>query len=118
MLKQYRIKPGYGYCAARKKRYYGFKLVALWNKGLIVCYCLVNANASEQECLMELVKRKDIRNIKIFGDKGFILKTEDKDILFNSNIILEAIPRKNMKVVIDKLSFKKYKRKIKKFLFS
>lgn len=111
MLKQYRIKPGYGYCAARKKRYYGFKLVVLWNKGKIVCYSLVNANASEQECLMELVKRNNLKNLNIFGDKGFILKIEDKNILSESNIIVEAIPRKNMKLIVPELSFKKYKRK-------
>ncbi|RZL38396.1 MAG: hypothetical protein EOP00_28565, partial [Pedobacter sp.] len=90
LFKQYRIKPGYGYCAARKKKYYGFKLVVLWNKGKIVCYSLVSANISEQECLMELVKRNNLINIKIFGDKGFILKVEDKNILAQSNIVVEA----------------------------
>ena len=85
--------------------------MVLWNKGKIVCYSLVSANIGEQECLMELVKRNNLRNIKMFGDKGFILKAEDKEILSQSNIIVEAIPRKNMKVVVDHLSFKKYKRK-------
>lgn len=111
MFKQWRIKPGYGYCAARKIRYYGFKLVALWNKGNIVSYTLVNANASEQECLMELIKRNNLKDIKIFGDKGFIMKIEDKNELLKSNIIVEAIPRKNMKLIVKDLSFKKYKRK-------
>lgn len=111
MFKQYRINPGYGYCAARKLRYFGFKLVCLWNKGKIVCYSLVSANASEQECLMELVKRNNLMNLKMFGDKGFIMKLEDKEELSKHNIIVEAIPRKNMKLIVENLGFKKYKRK-------
>lgn len=118
ILKQYRIKPGYGNCVARKKKYYGFKLVVLWNSGKIVCYSLVNANASEQECLMELVKRNNLRNINIFGDKGFILKMEDRNTLIKSNVLVEAIPRKNMKLIIPELSFKKYKRKSIETCFS
>ncbi|MFN8577139.1 MAG: hypothetical protein U0354_09810 [Candidatus Sericytochromatia bacterium] len=43
LFKQHRIKPAYGYCAARKKKYFGFKLVVLWNKNNIVCYSLVSA---------------------------------------------------------------------------
>lgn len=111
IFKQWRINPNYGYCAARKMRYFGFKLVALWNKGKIASYTLVSANASEQECLMELVKRNNLKDMKIFGDKGFIMKLEDKNELSKSNIIVEAIPRKNMKLIVKDLSFKKYKRK-------
>jgi hypothetical protein len=111
IFKQWRINPGYGYCAARKLRYFGFKLVCLWNKGRIVCNTLVSANASEQECLMELVRRNNLCNLKMFGDKGFIMNLEDKKELLKHNIIVEAIPRKNMKVIIENLGLKKYKRK-------
>lgn len=111
IFKQYRIKPGYGYCAARKKRYFGFKLVVLWNRSNIVCYSLVSANISEQECLMELIKRNNLINLKIFGDKGFILNSNDKQKLSELNITVEAIPRKNMKIIIKDLALKKYKRK-------
>lgn len=111
IFRQWRINPEYGYCAAKKEKYFGFKLVALWNKGRIVCYSLVSANASEQECLMELIKRNNLMNIKIFGDKGFIMKLEDKQKILKQNIIIEAIPRKNMRIIIENLSFKKYIRK-------
>ena len=111
IFRQWRINPGYGHCAARNLKYFGFKLVCLWNKGRIVCYTLVSANTSEQECLMELVRRNNLTNLKMFGDKGFILNLNDKQELSKSNIIVEAIPRKNMKVIIDNLGFKKCKRK-------
>jgi hypothetical protein len=107
----WRIKPAWGRCAAKKETYFGFKLVALWNKGKIVCFSLVSANTSEQECLMILVRTNNLRNMKIFGDKGFILNVTDKTELAKYNIIVEAIPRKNMKVIIENIGFKKYKRK-------
>lgn len=118
IFKQYRIKPSYGYCSARNKKYFGFKLVALWNKRNIVCYSLVSANISEQGCLMELVKRNNLMNVKIFGDKGFILKSEDKVDLSKLNIIVEAIPRKNMKIIVQNLGLKKYRRKAIESCFS
>ena len=111
IFKQWRIKPNHGYCSARKMKYFGFKLVCLWNKGKIVAYTLVNANASEQECLMKLVEITNLRNINIFGDKGFILNINDKKELLKRNILVEAIPRKNMKVIVENLGYKKYKRK-------
>lgn len=111
IFRQWMINPDYGYCAARKLKYFGFKLVCLWNKGKIVCYTLVSANASEQKCLMELVKRNNLINLRIFGDKGFIMNIDDKKELYDHNIIVESIPRKNMKVIIEDLNFKKYQRK-------
>ena len=111
IFRNWRINPSYGYCASRNLKYFGFKLVALWNNGSIVCYTLVSANISEQQCLMELFRRHNLCNINIFGDKGFILNQDDKKELMLKNVIVEAIPRKNMKVIIDKLSYKKYRRK-------
>ncbi|MFN8577140.1 MAG: hypothetical protein U0354_09815 [Candidatus Sericytochromatia bacterium] len=67
---------------------------------------------------MELVKRNNLRNIKIFGDKGFILNIQDKTELYKLNIIVEAIPRKNMEIIIDNLGYKKYKRKAIESCFS
>lgn len=52
IFRQWRINPNYGYCSARKLKYFGFKLICLWNNDKIFCYTLVSANASEQECLM------------------------------------------------------------------
>ena len=111
IFRQWRINPSYGYCAARKLKYFGFKLVCLWNSSKIVCYTLVSANASEQECLMELIRRNNLLSINIFGDKGFLLNIKDKIELSKLNIVVEAIPRKNMKLIIENISFKKYKRK-------
>ena len=39
------------------------------------------------------------------------MKLEDKQKISNKNINIEAIPRKSMKILIEKLSFKKYIRK-------
>ncbi|MFN8672127.1 MAG: hypothetical protein U0457_08635 [Candidatus Sericytochromatia bacterium] len=43
---------------------------------------------------MKLVEITNLRNINIFGDKGFILNINDKKELSKRNILVEAIPRK------------------------
>ena len=61
----------YGYCAARKMKYFGYKLVMLSTlEGIPIAYELVSANTDERkavEGVLELVNGCDI-----YGDKGFI----------------------------------------------
>jgi hypothetical protein len=61
----------YGYCAARKMKYFGYKLVVLSTlKGLPIAYDLVSANTDERlavEGVLQVVHGSDI-----YGDKGFI----------------------------------------------
>ena len=60
---------------------------------------------------MKLIEITNLHNINTFGDKGFILNINDKKELSKRNILVEGIPRKNMKVIVTNLVYKKYKRK-------
>lgn len=61
----------YGYCAARKMKYFGYKLVILSTlKGLPIAYDLVSANTDEREAVAGVLEV--VRGCDIYGDKGFI----------------------------------------------
>ncbi len=62
---------GYGYCAARKLNYFGYKLVMLTTlDGLPLVYDLVSANTDERDAAEVVLQR--VKDCDIFGDKGFI----------------------------------------------
>jgi len=109
---RYRIRPDWGYCAAKKTYYFGFKMVVLTEGDKILDYTLVPASKSEQAAWMALVSRANLSGIKVFGDKGFQMNTQDKHNLVSRDIHLEAIPRTNMKkIAIPDLKQKKRLRK-------
>lgn len=61
----------YGYCAARKMNYFGYKLVTLCTvAGLPVAYDLVPANVDERLAVEGVLSA--VRGGDIYGDKGFI----------------------------------------------
>jgi Transposase DDE domain len=61
----------YGYCAARKMKYFGYKLVMLSTlKGLPIAYELVSANTDERKAVEGVLEA--VRHCDIYGDKGFI----------------------------------------------
>lgn len=61
----------YGVCASRNLKYFGFKLVALTTlDGIPVVYELVPANTDERQAAEEVLDH--VRNVNIFGDKGFV----------------------------------------------
>ena len=61
----------YGYCAARKLKYFGYKLVMLCTlEGLPIAYELVSANTDEREAVEGVLQL--VRGCDIYGDKGFI----------------------------------------------
>ncbi len=62
---------GYGVCASRNLKYYGFKLVMLTTlEGIPLVYELVPANSDERAAAEEVLDY--VWNCDIFGDKGFI----------------------------------------------
>jgi hypothetical protein len=112
ICQRYRIKPDWGYCAAKKMYYFGFKMMAVIEGKQILDYTLIPASTSEQKALMLLVSREDLTGLHLFGDKGFQMNAKDKCVLEQRNIFLEAIPRNNMKnVVVKDLKLKKRLRK-------
>ena len=69
----------YGYCAARKMKYFGYKLVMLSTlKGLPIAYELVPANTDEREAVEGVLQLA--RGCDIYGDKGFIGQNWQEEI--------------------------------------
>jgi hypothetical protein len=64
-------RAAYGYCAARKMHYFGYKLVSLTTlDGLPVVYDLVPANLDERDAAEAVLYR--VKQCDIFADKGFL----------------------------------------------
>lgn len=67
----FRGKAAYGYCSARKLRYFGYKLTLLCTlDGLPVLYDLVPADTDERTAVEGILYH--VHGCDIFGDKGFI----------------------------------------------
>ena len=61
----------YGYCAARKLKYFGYKLVMLSTiDGIPIAYDLVSANTDERQAVEGILTL--VCGCDIYGDKGFI----------------------------------------------
>ena len=82
------------YCAARKMKYFGYKLVVLSTlKGLPVAYDLVSANTDERQAVegvLEVVKGCDI-----YRDKGFIGQEWQSEITSSTGNRILTIHREN-----------------------
>lgn len=64
-------RAAYGYCAARKLHYFGYKLVMLTTlTGVPVVYDLVPANLDERDAAEAVLGR--VSDCDIFSDKGFL----------------------------------------------
>ncbi|HEY9768647.1 MAG TPA: IS982 family transposase [Coleofasciculaceae cyanobacterium] len=84
----------YGYCAARKMNYFGYKLVVLSTlQGLPVAYDLVPANTDERkavEGVLQVVHGSDI-----YADKGFIGQEWQSQIMDSTANRIWTIAREN-----------------------
>lgn len=85
---------GFGYCAAKDKKYFGFKGHAVVNQqGLILNFTFAPANVDERDVLPELVtKYKGM----LIADKGLI-RPELTELLASQDLNLQTPLRKNMK---------------------
>lgn len=84
----------YGYCAAKKNKYYGFKGHLLINShGVITNFTVTPARGSEREALWEIAE--GIQGLLI-GDKGYISQKLAQE-LSNFGIDLQTPLRQNMK---------------------
>lgn len=92
--KCFKGEAGYGYCASKDKKYYGFEGYILINFNGIICdYTFAPANIDERDVVQDMTD--NIHGLLI-GDKGFIrpLLTEE---LAAQHIDLQTPLRKNMK---------------------
>ena len=86
----------YGYCAARKMKYFGYKLVMISTlKGLPAAYDLVPASTDERQAVEGVLEM--VRNSDIYGDKGFIGQDWQEDINNSTGNQIWTIHRENQK---------------------
>jgi hypothetical protein len=85
---------GFGYCAAKELKYFGFKGHYLTNqKGLIVEYTIAPANIDERDVLPEVTE--GLKGV-VIGDKGLI-RPELTIELSGKGLNLQTPLRRNMK---------------------
>lgn len=89
-----RGQAAYGYCAAKKENYYGFRGHLVINSiGVITAAAFTGANIDERDVCPELVEK--IKGL-LLGDKGF-LRPELKNQLEEQELHLQTPLRDNMK---------------------
>lgn len=90
----------YGYCASRKFYYFGYKLVMITTiKGIPIAYDLVPANTDEREAAEAVLR--NLQNITVIGDKGFIGVEWQSKIQEQTGNQLLTPKRENQKVQQD-----------------
>ena len=90
----FRAEGGFGYCAAKDQRYFGFKGHLLTTQqGLILDFTLAAANIDERDVLPELVVKKYYGTL--IADKGLIRPFLTQELMENS-IDLQTPLRNNM----------------------
>lgn len=93
----FRGSADYGYCASRKLKYFGYKLVMITTlEGIPVVYDLVSANTDERLAAEAVIER--IQNAKILGDKGFLGIEWQAQILEETGTAMITPKRKNQKI--------------------
>lgn len=104
------IQPAFGYCAAQKTRYFGYKLHAVCDKnGIFHSYDFTPANVHDVNYLKDI--KEDFKNCLFIGDRGYISKDLQVDLFHCSNIKLSVPMRKNQH---DFVPFSKAKSRIRK----
>ena len=104
------IKPAFGYCAAQKSRYFGYKLHAVCDKnGIFHSFDFTPANVHDVNYLNDI--KGNLQNCLLIGDRGYISKEFQVDLFNYSRINLSVPMRKNQH---DFVAFSKMKSKIRK----
>lgn len=84
----------YGYCAARKLKYFGYKLVMLSTlEGIPIAYELVSANTDERQAVEGVLEV--VNGCDIYGDQGFIGQDWQENILNSTGNRIWTIERCN-----------------------
>lgn len=104
------IIPNFGYCAAQKTRYFGYKLHAVCDKnGIFHSYDFSPANVHDVNYLSDV--KENFKNCLLIGDRGYISKEFQTNLFNYSNIKLSVPMRKNQHGFVE---FSKTKSKIRK----
>jgi len=87
----------YGYCAARKMTYYGFKLHLVTDKqGIPIHFDLTPANIHDSDMTEQLLSCSS-QDRTVLGDKGYLSKKMQKKLRYLYNTNLFTPKRKNQK---------------------
>ena len=93
--KLFKGKAGFGYCAAKKLHYFGFKGHLLVDEnGLILDCAVAAANIDEREMIFDI---SAAAGASLLGDKGYICSETRKEEFKNEGINIHTPPRSNMK---------------------
>lgn len=104
------IQPNFGYCAAQKTRYFGYKLHAVCDKnGVFHSFDFSPANVHDINYLNDV--KESFKNCLLIGDRGYISKKLQVDLFNYSNIKLSVPMRKNQH---DFVAYSKTNSKIRK----
>lgn len=104
------IKPSFGYCAAQKSRYFGYKLHAVCDKnGIFHSFDFTPANVHDVNYLKDI--KENFKNCLLIGDRGYISKKFQVDLFNYSKINLSVPMRKNQHGFVE---FSRTKSKIRK----
>ena len=104
------IKPAFGYCAAQKSRYFGYKLHAVCDKnGIFHSFDFTPANVHDVNYLNDI--KGNLQNCLLIGDRGYISKEFQVDLFNYSRINLSVPMRKNQHNFVE---FSRMKSKIRK----
>lgn len=111
------IKPTYGYCAATKTRYFGYKLHAVCDEnGIIHSFDFTPANIHDIHYLKDI--KNNLKNCTLIGDKGYLSADYQLDLFNSSNIKLSVPMRKNQTNFQIYCPIKRKKRKRIETIFS
>ncbi|MEC5396092.1 IS982 family transposase, partial [Bergeyella sp. RCAD1439] len=104
------IKPAFGYCAAQKSGYFGYKLHAVCDKnGIFHSFDFTPANVHDVNYLHDI--KENFKNCLLIGDRGYVSKELQVDLFTYSKINLSVPMRKNQH---DFVAFSKTKSRIRK----
>ena len=104
------IKPSFGYCAAQKSRYFGYKLHAVCDKnGIFHSFDFSHANVHDVNYLNDI--KENFQNCLLIEDRGYISKEIQMDLFNYSRINLSVPMRKNQHNFVE---FSRTKSKIRK----
>ena len=89
-------KPSFGYCAAQKCRYFGYKLHAVCDSnGVFHSFDITPAHVHDVNYLKDV--KYNLKDCTLIGDRGYISAEYQADLFTHSNISLSVPMRKNQK---------------------
>jgi Transposase DDE domain len=112
--KKVRGKAYCGYCAAKKEKFFGWRLHLICTpQGVPVAFDMLPASEQDLTPIHELTANLPV-GAAVFGDKGYISADDARTILEAVGVRIVAIPRKNMPPTswADEYDMRQYRKRI------